>query len=78
MQIALIIPINSTDDGKSFYDHKFFSKFLLSRRYTSYLLAIPTIASLTPPQHEIRIFDENIEDIDYTWKADLVLCPSNN
>ena len=72
MQIALITPMNSTDDGKSFYDHKFYSKFLLSRRYTSYLLAIPTIASLTPPQHEIRIFDENIEDIDYTWKADLV------
>jgi len=72
MQLALIIPINSSGDGASFYDHKFFSEFLLTRRYTTYLLAIPTLASLTPPEHEIRIFDENIEDIDYTWKADLV------
>ncbi|MBI5568387.1 MAG: B12-binding domain-containing radical SAM protein [Desulfomonile tiedjei] len=72
MKIALIIPMNSSDTGKSFYDYKFVSAFLLSRRYISYLLAIPTLAALTPPRHEIRIFDENIEDIDYTWKADLV------
>ena len=72
MKIALIIPMNSPDTGKSFYDYKFVSAFLLSKRYISYLLAIPTLASLTPPRHEIRIFDENIEDIDYTWKADLV------
>lgn len=72
MKVALIIPMNSSDTGKSFYDYNFFSTFLLSRRYISYLLAIPTLASLTPPQHEIRIFDENIEDIDYAWKADLV------
>jgi radical SAM superfamily enzyme YgiQ (UPF0313 family) len=72
MKIALIIPMNAPDDGKSFYDYKFVSKFLLSKRYISYLLAIPTLASLTPLEHDIRIFDENIEDIDYTWKADLV------
>ena len=72
MKIVLVIPRNSADGGKSFYDYKFFSKFLLSRRYISYLLAIPTLISLTPPQHDIRVFDENIEDIDYTCKADLV------
>ncbi|MBI4964629.1 MAG: radical SAM protein [Desulfomonile tiedjei] len=72
MKLALIIPMNSSDNGKSFYDYDFFSTFLLTRRYLSYLLAIPTLASLTPPRHEIRIFDENIEDIDYNWKADLV------
>lgn len=71
MKIALVTPMNSSDTGKSFYDYKFFSTFLLSRRYISYLLAIPTLASLTPPRHEIRVFDENIERIDYTWKADL-------
>ena len=71
MKVALIIPMNSSATGKSFYDYNFFSTFLLTRRYLSYLLAIPTLASLTPPQHEIRIFDENIEDIDYTWEADL-------
>jgi len=72
MKIALVIPMNSSKSSRSFYDYKFYSTFLLSRRYISYLLAIPTLASLTPPQHEIRVFDENIEDIDYTWEADLV------
>ncbi len=71
MKIALVIPRNGSDSERSFYDYKFGMRFLLSRKYISYLLAIPTLTSLTPPQHEIRVFDENIEDIDYTWKADL-------
>ncbi|MBF0226800.1 MAG: B12-binding domain-containing radical SAM protein [Desulfobacterales bacterium] len=71
MKIALIIPKNSSDNKQSFYDYKFYAKFLLTKKYISYLLAIPTIAALTPPKHEIRIFDENIEEIDYTWGADL-------
>ncbi|MCL5126765.1 MAG: hypothetical protein M1511_20185, partial [Deltaproteobacteria bacterium] len=72
MKIALVIPGISSESERSFYDFKFGTRFLLSRKHISYLLAIPTLISLTPPQHEIRIFDQNIEDIDYTWKADLV------
>ena len=72
MKIALIIPRNSSDREQSFYDYEFLSTFLLSRKYFSYLLAVPTLAALTPPEHEIRVFDENIENIDYTWGADLV------
>ena len=72
MKIALVIPRNSSGKVKSFYDYKFLSTFLLSRRYFSYLLAIPTLASLTPPEHEVRVFDENIEEVDYDWEADLV------
>ena len=71
MKIALIIPRNGSEKEASFYDLKFVSSFLFSRRYFSYLLAIPTLVSLTPPEHEIRVFDENIEDIDYSWKATL-------
>jgi radical SAM superfamily enzyme YgiQ (UPF0313 family) len=71
MKIALVIPRNSSDSQRSFYDYKFGKTFLLSKKYISYLLAIPTLTSLTPPQHEIRVFDENIEDIDYAWQADL-------
>lgn len=71
MKIALIIPRNSSEKENSFYDHKFISRFLLSRKYFGYLLAIPTIAAITPKGHEIRVFDENIEEIDYEWKADL-------
>ena len=72
MKIALVIPQNGISGEKSFYDYKFFSRFLLSKKYFSYLLAIPTLASLTPPEHEVRVFDENIEEIDYEWGADLV------
>lgn len=72
MKIALVIPMNGDDKTRSFYDFKFYASFLFSRKYISYLLAIPTLASLTPPCHEIRVFDENIEEIDYSWKADLV------
>ncbi|MGW8288070.1 MAG: radical SAM protein [Desulfobulbales bacterium] len=71
MKIALIIPRNSSDSNGSFYDYNFYSTFLLSKKYLSYLLAIPTLTALTPAEHEIRIFDENIEDIDFNWAPDL-------
>lgn len=72
MKIALIIPRNSSDRAGSFYDYNFYSTFLLSKKYLSYLLAIPTLAALTPQKHEVRIFDENIEGVDFDWGADLV------
>jgi len=72
MKIALIIPKNSLENDKSFYDYSFHASFLMSRKYISYLLAIPTLASLTPDEHEIIVIDENIEDIDYSIDVDLV------
>ena len=71
MKIAFIIPKNSSTSDSSFYDYNFYSTFLMSKRYISYLLAIPTLVSLTPVKHDIRIFDENIEQIDYNWNADI-------
>lgn len=71
MKIALVIPRNAVEGEKSFYDYSFYKKFLFSNKYFSYLLAAPTLASLTPPEHEVRIFDENIEEVDYGWPADL-------
>ena len=71
MKIALIIPRNSCAEEKSFYDLKFISTFLLSKKSFSYLLAVPVLMALTPPEHEVRVFDENIEDIDYDWAPDL-------
>ncbi|RKX70910.1 B12-binding domain-containing radical SAM protein [candidate division WOR-3 bacterium] len=35
-------------------------------------LALPVIAGLTPPHHEIELLDENIEKIDFNSPADLV------
>lgn len=72
MKIALIIPKNSLENEKSFYDYSFHATFLMSRKYISYLLAIPTLASLTPDTHDIIVIDENIEDIDYSINVDLV------
>ena len=72
MKIALIIPAGGAEAPKSFYDYAFYSTFLLSKKYISCRLAIPTLAVLTPPEHEIRVFDENVEEIDYAWNADLV------
>ncbi|NIT03982.1 radical SAM protein, partial [Candidatus Saccharibacteria bacterium] len=71
MKIALVIPKNSSETNRSFYEYDFFSRFLFTKKYFSYLLAIPTVASLTPREHEVRVFDENIEEIDYGWGADL-------
>ena len=72
MRIALVIPRNSKIGKKSFYDYKFIADFTFSKKYFSYLLAIPVLLSLTPDEHEVRVFDENIEDVDYDWPADLV------
>ena len=71
MKIALIIPKSNLANKPSFYDYSFYKSLLFTNRYFSYLLAAPVLASLTPPEHEVRIFDENIEDIDYGWSADL-------
>jgi radical SAM superfamily enzyme YgiQ (UPF0313 family) len=72
MRIALVIPRNSKIGKKSFYDYKFIADFTFSKKHFSYLLAIPVLLSLTPDEHDVRVFDENIEDIDYDWPADLV------
>jgi len=72
VKIGLVIPANVETDTKSFYDYKFIADFIYSRKYFSYLLAIPVLISLTPDRHEIRVFDENIEDIDYEWGADVI------
>ncbi len=72
MKIALVTPINNVTGEKSFYDYKFIADFVWSKKYFSYLLAIPVLISLTPPEHEIRVFDENIAEIDFDWKGDLV------
>ena len=72
MKIAFVIPRNTSENEQNFYDLKFISTFLLSKKYFSYLLAVPTLVALTPSEHEVRVFDENIEDIDYEWGAALV------
>jgi radical SAM superfamily enzyme YgiQ (UPF0313 family) len=71
VKIALVVPRTGAEGQKSFYDYAFYSEFLLSKKYISCLLAIPMLAALTPAKHEVRVFDENVDGIDYDWPADL-------
>ncbi|HKY62788.1 MAG TPA: B12-binding domain-containing radical SAM protein [bacterium] len=41
-------------------------------RYAMANLALPTVAGMTPPEHEVSIQDENVEAIDYSAPADLI------
>ncbi len=57
MKIALIILRNKSEDGRSFYDYSFISRFLFTNKYFSYLLAIPTIAGLHNLKGALRVPD---------------------
>ncbi|MGE5664893.1 MAG: B12-binding domain-containing radical SAM protein [Deltaproteobacteria bacterium] len=40
--------------------------------YVTPTLALPTVAALTPPGHEVVLVDENVEEIDFELPCDLV------
>lgn len=71
MKILLIAPARKPEWGESFWDLKAFAK-LTGKKAGGALLALPTLAALTPVNIEVLIIDENIEDIDFSQKADLV------
>ncbi|MBI3399573.1 MAG: B12-binding domain-containing radical SAM protein [Deltaproteobacteria bacterium] len=72
MKLTLITPRQGTENEKNIYDYRYVSKFIFSKAYSGYLLAIPTLAALTPPDIEVSIMDENIEPIDFDAPTDLV------
>lgn len=72
MKLTLITPQQGTGNEKNIYDYRYVSKFIFSNAYSGYLLAIPTLAALTPPDIEISVIDENIEPIDFDTHTDLV------
>ena len=45
---------------------------ITGKRYAHPPLSLPTVAALTPREHEIRITDENVQPVDLDWKADVV------
>ncbi|HET7876186.1 MAG TPA: B12-binding domain-containing radical SAM protein [Methylomirabilota bacterium] len=67
MKIYLIAPRNP----ESFWT---FDRVLPSLRKDCIYpnLALPTVAGLTPPQHEVVLCDENVEPIDFDTDADVV------
>ena len=67
MKVYLIAPKNP----ESFWT---FDRILpsLGKRCIFPNLALPTIAALTPPPHEIVLCDENVEPIDFDTDADVI------
>ena len=67
MKICLITPRNP----ESFWT---FDRILpsLGKRCLFPNLALPTVAALTPPEHEVVLCDENVEEIDFDTDADII------
>ncbi|MCP4872727.1 MAG: B12-binding domain-containing radical SAM protein [Proteobacteria bacterium] len=68
MRIKLITP---AFHSRYFWDFRKLGK-MLGRKSNNLLLALPTVASLTPEGHEVILVDDNITDIDYDDPVDLV------
>src|SRR5262245_2033690 len=45
---------------------------LLKQRCMALNLSMPSVAGLTPREHEVVLCDENVEDIDFDAAADIV------
>ncbi len=67
MKIVLVAPRNP----ESFWT---FDRILptLGKRCLYPNLSLPTVAGLTPPEHEVFLIDENVEAIDFDIDADIV------
>jgi len=68
MRIKLITP---AFHSRYFWDFRKLGK-MLGRKSNNLLLALPTVASLTPEGHEVILIDDNVSAIDYDEPVDLV------
>ena len=68
MRIKLITP---RFHSRYFWDFRKLSS-VLGRSSNNLLLALPTVAALTPEGHEIILVDDNVDEIDYDDPVDLV------
>ena len=73
MKLELIAPKRIvTDKHRDHWDGKTLSFIMGIKRYGYAHLALATLASLTPQDVEVKVTDENIEDIDFDKDVDLV------
>jgi len=68
MRIKLITP---AFHSRYFWDFRKLSS-VLGRASNNLLLALPTVAALTPEKYEVILLDDNVDDIDYDDPVDLV------
>lgn len=76
MKILLINPDVTRSEGRDLHSAVLLKALLDCRTdlrtFSRLPLALPTLAALTPPRHQVRIVDEAIEDIDFDEPCDLV------
>ena len=68
-RILLVLPRNYEIN---FINISSIIKVITKRSGGSIVLSLATIAALTPPEFEVRIIDEDIEDIDFNELYDIV------
>ncbi len=76
MKILLINPDYTKNAGRDLYTLDILTALIMckphKRVYNGFPLALPTLAALTPKEHEVKIIDEAIETIDFDEECDLV------
>jgi hypothetical protein len=72
MKLFLIVPCKDREE-REFFDFRFVAKFIgMKRGFWGIPLAVPTVAAITPSDVNIRIVDENVEELDFETPCDLV------
>jgi len=71
MKILLVAPARKSEWGEEFWSLRTLLE-LTSKSAQGAVLALPTLAALTPPDIEVQLVDENCGDIDFNEKVDLV------
>jgi len=71
MKLNLIAPKKNSDE-REYWDAKFISLVYGAEKYECTFLSLATVAALTPPGVDIRIVDENIEEINFDEEVDIV------
>lgn len=73
MKIKLIAPKKKNFNGeREFWDGSFLSLVTGIKKYPCAFLSLPTLASFVPYDVEVEILDENLDEIDFDEKVDLV------
>jgi radical SAM superfamily enzyme YgiQ (UPF0313 family)/pimeloyl-ACP methyl ester carboxylesterase len=76
MKIFLINPCCAIEESRDLYTNDVASALVTMQPFNKVALgiplALPTLAAHTPPQHEVKIIDEEIEPIDFDASVDLV------
>jgi radical SAM superfamily enzyme YgiQ (UPF0313 family) len=76
MKILLINPANPPSIERELFSSDYFGVFLMGKKAlpmdSAPPLALPTLAAVTPPEHEVIIVDEMIQEIDYDMDVDVV------